>query len=193
MSMIATGEASRDQGGSLVVAPRIVSIATGFGSVLWTFVMPMVMIFILRRSREDGKATAVWDMVRICWREMCLMVGGWLIANLGNDRQQSCREDKIVWDANTTCGIWAWLAVQWQYLRMTEVFPQHYHSSSNMFIKISIMTKIAHDEPHFLWFHLLLTFPSLTRYELGWSATAKFCGGLTPATRVALRGISWST
>lgn len=32
--------------------PRIVSIATGFGSVLWTFIMPMVMIFILRQDRN---------------------------------------------------------------------------------------------------------------------------------------------
>eukprot|EP00913_Durusdinium_trenchii_P024595 g23088.t1 len=33
----------------------IVGIATGFGSVLWTFIMPMVMILILRHRAAHGK------------------------------------------------------------------------------------------------------------------------------------------
>lgn len=38
----------------------IVSIATGFGSVLWTFIMPMVMIFILRhRAGRHADASSM--------------------------------------------------------------------------------------------------------------------------------------
>eukprot|EP00435_Cladocopium_sp_Y103_P052269 s427_g16.t1 len=38
----------------------IVSIATGFGSVLWTFIMPMVMIFILRhRAGRTADASSM--------------------------------------------------------------------------------------------------------------------------------------
>ena len=45
--------------------PRIVSIATGFGSVLWTFIMPMVMIFILRQDRNYAGHFNTWKSFKL--------------------------------------------------------------------------------------------------------------------------------
>lgn len=54
----------------------IVGIATGFGSVLWTFIMPVVMIFILRhracKAKIDGSLRIVLPALEDAKRERLL-------------------------------------------------------------------------------------------------------------------------